>query len=159
MTFEFKLEYDKQEFKIKKKQAAAAIINFAEANLPEQTISNSNSQLHASQLLEQVNACLENVERAVEFQQIIMQWWKCHNNECHNQNNFCYVDSWDDKHYSVDRVQHEIWVNAVAADNAIMDQSSDQMYNYLKFEQSSVDQEYQKSDHKEKKNRKKSLLD
>ena len=43
VTFKFKLEYDKQEFKMKKKQAAAAIINPAEANLPEQTILNLNS--------------------------------------------------------------------------------------------------------------------
>src|SRR5438046_1673358 len=32
------------------------------------------------------------------------------------------------------------------------------MYNYLKFEQNSVGQEYQKPDHKEKKNRKQSSL-
>ena len=68
MTFEFKLEYDKQEFKIKKKQAAAAVINSVEANLPQQTISNLNSQLHALQLLKQANTHLENLERAVDFQ-------------------------------------------------------------------------------------------
>ncbi len=50
MIFKFKLEYDKQKFKIKKKQAITAIINSvinsAEANLSELIILNLNSQYH-----------------------------------------------------------------------------------------------------------------
>ena len=77
VTFKFKIKYDKQKFKMKKKQAAAAVVNSAvnsvKTNLSKSTILNSNqhhsnSQLHALQLLKQVNTCLENVERAVEFQ-------------------------------------------------------------------------------------------
>ena len=52
VTFKFKIEYDKQEFKMKKKQAAAVIvnsvINSAEANLSESTILNLNSQHHSN---------------------------------------------------------------------------------------------------------------
>ena len=89
---------------------------------------------------------------------MIMQHWRCHNDGCHNQNNLCYVDLWDDKHYSIARVQHEAWANAVAAGNAVVEQPPDQMYNYLKFEQGSVGQKYQKSDLKEKKNKRQSSM-
>ena len=108
-------------------------------------------------MLEQVNICLENLEKANDFQQIIIQHWKYYNDECCNQNNLYYVNLWDDKHYSVSKSQHEVWINAITAENAVIDQSSDQIYNYLKFEQNSVDQKYQKSDFKEKKNKKSSI--
>jgi len=166
VTFEFKIEYDKQEFKAKKRQAAAAaMINPMEANpsgqivpnLSGQTVPNpnpnpnSNSRLRAPQLLEQANARLENLEKAVEFQRMIQQRWRCHNNGCRNQNNLCYVDSWDGKHYAVSKLQHEAWANALANGDAVMDQPPDRMYNYLKFEQGSVGQEYRKPGLKEKK--------
>ena len=40
VMFKFKVEYDKQEFKAKKKHAAAAITNSAEANPSEQAVPN-----------------------------------------------------------------------------------------------------------------------
>ena len=129
ITFEFKIKYDKQKFKTKKKQAAVIIatviftVTDVTADLSEISEQSTvlNSWHHASELLEHTNIHLENLERADDHQQTIMQHWKYHNDQCCNQNNICYVDSWDDKHYSVDRVQHEIWVNAVAADNAVTD--------------------------------------
>ena len=96
VTFEFKIEYDKQEFKAKKRQAAVSVISILEAILSIQAIANPqivlNPRLHAPQLLKQANARLENLEKAVDFQQMIMQCWRCHNDECHNKNNLCYVD-------------------------------------------------------------------
>ncbi len=87
-----------------------------------------------------------------------MQHWRCHNDKCHNQNNLCYVDLWDGKHYTVAKIQHEAWANALTAGDAVIDQPPDQMYNYLKFEQGSVGQEYQKPGLKEKKNKKQSSM-
>src|SRR5947208_1401289 len=78
VTFEFKLEYDKQELNTKKKQAAASIINVTVLNI-------------------------------------------------------------------------------IAAENAVIKQSSNQMYNYFKFEQNSVDQKYQKSDLRKKDKKQSSL--
>jgi hypothetical protein len=147
VTFEFKLEYDKQEFKAKKNHAAtaatAATAGLPEANsiIPEPPTS-QNSRLRAPHLLESTNARLENIQRSGDCQRAIMQRWKCHNDGCRNQNNLCYVDPWDGKHYSIARVQHEAWANAVAAGNAVVEQPPDRMYNYLKFEQGSVGQEY-----------------
>ena len=110
---------------MKKKQAAAAVVNPAEANLPEQTILNLNSQLCAPQLLEQANTCLENLERAVDFQRMIMQHWKCHNDGCCNQNNLCYVDLWDGKHYAIAKIQHKAWANAMTVGDAVINQPPD----------------------------------
>ncbi len=141
ITFEFKLEYDKQEFKAKKKQATV----IAELNpaMSEQ-VTALNSRLRAPRLLEQANTRLGNIEKAGDFQRTIMQRWRCHNSECRNQNNLCYVDPWDGKHYAIAKIQHEAWANAIAAGDAVVDQPPDRMYNYLKFEQGAVGQEYRK---------------
>ena len=51
-----------------------------------------------------------------------------------------------------------LWQCCLFSEDVIIDQLPDQMYNYFKFEQSSVDQEYWKSDLKEKKNKKQNLM-
>ena len=51
-----------------------------------------------------------------------MQRWRCRNDGCRNQNNLCYVDLQDGKHYAVARIQHEAWANAVAVGNAAVEQ-------------------------------------
>ena len=48
VTFEFKLEYDKQELKTKKKQAAASIINVIVINITEAISSEANPAVSAS---------------------------------------------------------------------------------------------------------------
>ena len=76
IMFEFKIEYDKQEFKTKKKQAAVTV-TAATATVTDITagllkISEQstvlNSQHCAPELLEHMNIHLENLERADDHQ-------------------------------------------------------------------------------------------
>jgi len=74
IIFEFKIEYNKQKFKIKKKQAAiitvAVTVTDITADLSEISEQSTvlNFQLHVSQLLEQVSIYLENLQKADNFQ-------------------------------------------------------------------------------------------
>jgi len=61
-----------------------------------------------------------------------MQRWKCHDDNCSNKNNFCYIDPIDSSHYTVNPAQHEAWANVISCSEATAGAPPIKIYSFFK---------------------------
>ncbi|KAL2801521.1 hypothetical protein BJX63DRAFT_438765 [Aspergillus granulosus] len=73
----------------------------------------------SSYLQEQHEARVQAIRNIGDFQRQLMERWRCIDENCTNQNNFCFLDPLDrSKHYNITAPQIESWASAISSSEA-----------------------------------------
>ncbi|OJD20631.1 hypothetical protein ACJ73_08033 [Blastomyces percursus] len=114
-----------------------------EVNIPSSPpIPSSNQSARTSQLLQQNSTRLDAIRNAGEFQRQLMDRFRCRQQSCTNQNNYCYPDPVDTSlHYNITVPQHESWANAISSGDATLQQLPMKLLQYWQTVQGPISRE------------------
>ncbi len=98
---------DKNLVKIRKKARLDLISN----SLAKEFTSKARL-IKTNRLLEQTRSRATNLENASNINKQLINYWQCHDKQCNNKNNYCFIN-YTNKHYSIEALKQARWTKVI----------------------------------------------